>query len=69
MRQTGQSVTSYLSKIRVGAACAMLSGGSKPIAVIAADSGYDSLAHFNRQFKAQRGVTPREYRQRFRTGR
>jgi AraC-like DNA-binding protein len=68
VRQTGQSVTVYLARIRIGAACAMLSGGAKPIAMIASDCGYDSLAHFNRQFKAQRGVTPRAYRGRFRTG-
>ena len=68
VRQTGQSVTAYLARIRIGAACAMLSGGDRPIATVAADCGYDSLAHFNRQFKAQRGVTPREYRGRFRMG-
>jgi AraC-like DNA-binding protein len=55
--------------LRIGAACALLSGGTRPIAMIADDVGYDSLANFNRQFKAQRSVTPRQYRQRFRTGR
>lgn len=68
LRHTGQSVTSYLARLRIGAACALLSGGDRPIATIAADVGYDSLANFNRQFKAQRAVTPRQYRQRFRMG-
>ncbi|WEK52564.1 MAG: AraC family transcriptional regulator [Candidatus Kaistia colombiensis] len=68
LRHTGQSVTSYLARLRIGAACALLSGGDRPIASIASDVGYDSLANFNRQFKAQRAVTPREYRQRFRAG-
>lgn len=66
LRHTGQSVTGYLARLRIGAACALLSGGDRPIATIAADVGYDSLANFNRQFKAQRAVTPRQYRQRFR---
>jgi AraC-like DNA-binding protein len=69
LRHTGQSVTSYLARLRIGAACALLSGGTRPIAMVADDVGYDSLANFNRQFKAQRSVTPRQYRQRFRVGR
>ena len=68
LRHTGQSVTGYLARLRIGAACALLSGGTRPIAMIADEVGYDSLANFNRQFKAQRGVTPRQYRQRFRMG-
>ena len=68
LRHTGQSVTGYLSRLRIGAACALLSGGTRPIAMIADEVGYDSLANFNRQFKAQRGLTPRQYRQRFRMG-
>jgi len=68
LRHTGQSVTGYLARLRIGAACALLSGGTRPIAMIADEVGYDSLANFNRQFKAQRGVTPRQYRQRFRVG-
>ncbi|MET4632333.1 AraC family transcriptional regulator [Kaistia defluvii] len=66
LRHTGQSVMGYLERLRIGAACALLSGGTRPIAMIADEVGYDSLANFNRQFKAQRGVTPRQYRQRFR---
>ena len=68
LRHTGQSVTGYVARLRIGAACALLSGGSRPIATIADDVGYDSLANFNRQFKAQRALTPRQYRQRFRMG-
>ncbi|HEV7286591.1 MAG TPA: AraC family transcriptional regulator [Kaistia sp.] len=68
LRHTGQSVTGYLARLRIGAACALLSGGTRPIAMIADEVGYDSLANFNRQFKAQRGLTPRQYRQRFRMG-
>jgi AraC-like DNA-binding protein len=68
LRHTGQSVTAYVAKLRIGAACALLSGGDRPIAAIASDVGYDTLANFNRQFRAQRGVAPREYRGRFRPG-
>lgn len=68
LRHTGQSVTGYVARLRVGAACALLSGSARPIASIATEVGYDSLANFNRQFKAQKAVTPRQYRQRFRNG-
>ncbi len=65
-RHTHMSVTDYLARLRIGEACAMLSSGDRPIAHIAGDVGYDSLANFNRQFKALKGLTPREYRRRFR---
>jgi AraC-like DNA-binding protein len=65
-RHTHMSVTAYLARLRIGEACAMLSAGDKPVAHIAGEVGYDSLANFNRQFKALKGITPRDYRQRFR---
>ena len=49
----------------IGEACALLSGTARPIAHIAGDVGYDSLANFNRQFKAAKGMTPRAYRAKF----
>lgn len=64
-RHTRQTITAYVTALRVGEACALLSGTSRPIAHIAGDIGYDSLANFNRQFKALKGMTPREYRSRF----
>lgn len=64
-RHTHMSVTAYLARLRIGEACAMLSAGDKPVAHIAGAVGYDSLANFNRQFKALKGLTPRDYRRRF----
>ena len=40
--------------------------GIAALARIAAEVGYDALAHFNRQFRARRGMTPRAYRAAFR---
>jgi AraC-like DNA-binding protein len=64
-RHTQQTITAYVTALRIGEACALLSGTRRPIAHIASDVGYESLANFNRQFKARKGLTPREYRARF----
>ena len=65
LRHTRQTVSQYLIRLRIGRACALLSSGSMPIGVIAGEVGYDSPANFNRQFKALKGTTPREYRAAF----
>ena len=64
-RHTRLSVSQYLIRLRIGRACALLSSGTLPIGQIAGDVGYDSLANFNRQFKALKGTTPRDYRAAF----
>jgi AraC-like DNA-binding protein len=64
-RHTGTTISLYVMRLRIGQACALLSGTERPVAHIAADVGYDSLANFNRQFKALKAITPRDYRSRF----
>jgi AraC-like DNA-binding protein len=64
-RHTRQTVSDYVMRLRIGEACALLSGTSRPIAHIAGDVGYGALANFNRQFRALKGMTPRAYRQQF----
>ena len=65
LRHTRQSVSQYLIRLRIGRACALLSSGAMPISQIAGAVGYDSLANFNRQFKALKGTTPSRYRAAF----
>jgi AraC-like DNA-binding protein len=64
-RATQQTITGYVTALRIGEACALLSGSTRPIAHVASDVGYESLANFNRQFKRAKGLTPREYRGNF----
>lgn len=64
-RHTQQTVSDYVMRLRIGEACALLSATARPIAHIAGDVGYDSLANFNRQFKALKGLAPRAYRRSF----
>ena len=60
-----RNFNSYLNQFRIEAACAQLSDPSKrrlPILSIALDVGFASIGPFNRAFKAQRGITPSEFR-------
>lgn len=68
-RHMRMTVTHYVAHLRVGRACQALIESERPIGVIAAEVGYANLAHFNRQFRAIRGATPREFRARYRPGR
>lgn len=66
VRHTRMGIADYVMRLRIGDACARLSGGTQPIQHIAQAVGYNTLANFNRQFKALRGMTPGQYRARFR---
>ncbi|GGP26193.1 helix-turn-helix domain-containing protein [Silvimonas amylolytica] len=65
-RHTGKTVTAYLTQLRVGHACQLLIQSDKPIGMVAEAAGYRNLAHFNRQFMATKGITPRQFRQQYR---
>lgn len=64
-RHTRLTVTEYVAQLRIGQACALLINSERPVAHIAADVGYRNLANFNRQFRALKGRTPREFRRGF----
>ena len=61
-QQTGMTTSDYVTQLRIGNACALLLNTEKPISLIADQVGYRNLANFNRQFKATKGQTPREFR-------
>jgi AraC-like DNA-binding protein len=63
--QTGMTTSDYVSQLRIGYACALLINTGKPISLIADSVGYRNLANFNRQFKALKGQTPRQFRSAF----
>ncbi|HEY4195551.1 MAG TPA: AraC family transcriptional regulator [Mucilaginibacter sp.] len=52
----------YLNTVRIGYACKLISDINKNIVEVAYESGYKSLANFNRQFKKFKNMTPTEYR-------
>lgn len=61
----GESVGRYITRVRIGHACRMLTDTQTPISVIATRSGFSNAANFNRQFKASKSMTPVEFRQQF----
>jgi YesN/AraC family two-component response regulator len=58
----GQSFPSYLNSIRVRSAAELLGNSDLSITEIAYFIGYKSIVHFERVFRSQYGLSPREYR-------
>ena len=61
-REVGKTFTRYLNDVRCSQACVRLRQTAKPVAVVAAECGFATLSHFNRQFRLRHGVAPREFR-------
>lgn len=66
-KTTGKTVTEYVNEMRVGLACRLLMDTDLGVRQICLESGFSNLSNFNRRFREQRGMTPREYRQRHAT--
>ena len=61
-KHVGSTPLAYLTRMRMLAAAEALRDTDKPVAAIAADSGYADLSAFNRQFNRFYGLSPRDYR-------
>jgi len=61
----GITIFEYLNKIKVDFACKLLMDKSLTILDVAIDSGFNNISHFNKQFKKVTGVSPNNYRLRF----
>ncbi len=55
----------FLQDVRIGHACKILTSTDKPIMDICYESGYNSWAHFSKQFKKVKKMTPTDYRKQF----
>lgn len=60
-RQTNKTFFQFLIELRLEHACQLLLHANLPIAQIAERSGFNSISNFNRQFKAQKGISPTQY--------
>lgn len=66
-QRTGKSFIEKLTEIRVEAAKKRLAFTGDKIAVIAEKTGFANIRHFNRVFKKETGVTPKDFRDRIRS--
>ena len=61
-KQTGYSFKDYLCQKRLQVAVDLLIRTNRPMRDVAMDSGFGSVATFNRVFREQKGCTPTQYR-------
>ena len=64
-RHTGRTFTDYVNDVRLAEASHRLIESDTPISTIATACGYPNLSHFNRRFRAQNAMSPREFRNHF----
>jgi AraC-like DNA-binding protein len=62
-RHTGMSLVQYVKRLRINLACQILmSDEDLPITDICFEVGFNNLSNFNRQFLAEKGMTPSRFR-------
>ena len=60
-KATGQTYITYLNKLRVDRACSLLRDGKLSITDVCYMVGFNDVPYFNRCFKNNRGMSPKEY--------
>ena len=65
--ETGMTWANLLRRIRIIKARELLSTSDVPITTVAGDVGYTSQSAFNKAFKLEAGLTPREFRVRLKS--
>jgi AraC-like DNA-binding protein len=62
-RHTGLALVKYVNRLRINLACQLLMGPDEiKIADVCFSSGFNNISNFNRQFQAQKGMTPSRFR-------
>lgn len=61
----GDTITNYLSDLRLQKVKLLLRGSNKTIKDIVSEVGYIDVSSFSRKFKLKEGITPGEYRNRY----
>jgi len=61
-RETGMSLSTYITRLRVDYACYLLKNTTRSMADIASECGFFDQSHFTKTFKAEEGIPPLRYR-------
>ncbi len=61
-RHFGCSMTEYLRRVRVRAACCLIQRGTDSLAAIATETGFSDQSHLTRVFRMEVGLPPAEIR-------
>lgn len=61
-KSTKKTYIDFLNEIRIGHACKLLNDTQKTVMNICYESGFNTLANFNKQFLKQKRTTPSGYR-------
>jgi AraC-like DNA-binding protein len=62
-RHTGMALVEYVNRLRINLACQLLMSETElPITQICYAAGYNNVSNFNRQFLAQKGMSPSRFR-------
>jgi AraC-like DNA-binding protein len=62
-KHTGMTLVQYVKRLRINLACQILmSDEQAPITDICFEVGFNNLSNFNRQFRAEKGMTPSQFR-------
>ena len=65
-KSTGKTFISYLNALRVSEACRLLVNERYDcISMIAYNAGFNSITNFNRVFRLEKGLSPKEYLQQY----
>ena len=67
-QEMGQSLSTYLQRLRVEASCQRLLASRDTVSAIAQAVGYTDLKHFTAVFRRHMGMTPRAFRSRMTAG-
>jgi AraC-like DNA-binding protein len=65
-KNCGAGFVEYLNSVRMNKACHFLRETDYHVCDISADCGFSSISNFNKKFRKTEGISPREYRARFR---
>lgn len=61
-KSTKKTYIEFLNELRIGHACRLLMETQRPVLDICFDSGFNTLANFNRQFMRLKKMTPTQFR-------